>query len=453
MVLRIQAELDIHLCTMYSLRIYANKVTWDPWMTQRRSIYSGVLWRLFPSESCHKDSEWQRAPAVFRDSENHSYICNFCSIPSLLTAKCGVLSTGWSILTESQEIQLTNLHCEGELLLQQWPQNHQQGSAIQSADASGANWGLVTEVWWLMQLGVSKANSMREDKKDMTSGWRQNMSPTSVIRGSQVTFLVQYLLKLHIHISYINEWSHFIPPKHWESALFHPSSSPIQTTVFNILPDDKGNLSLTPNPLQGARVSVQQNEGAMWYVSNSVIIFQEKNVSFVITVPVTHCPFLIHTISPTLFGPIRVSNPRCQVDTGQMMTRSSSRMLRTRKTKYSANMVTPKTRLILQRQAAMEAMTKRSIRKSNTMAQKRPLEVTVTGWPWWIRVYKSHGTGRLWTQRRDHLLWIQLDDSILVFHPLPQTNITKYKNWSREGAISRYHLTKTPHQIERKKDK
>lgn len=291
MVLWIQAELDIHLCTMYSLRIYANKVTWDPRMTQRRSIYSGVLWRLFPSESCHKDSEWQRAPAVFRDSENHSYICNFCSIPSLLTAKWGVLSTGWSILAESQEIQLTNLHCEGELLLQQWPQNHQQGSAIQSADASGANWGLVTEVWWLMQLGVSKANSMREDKKDMTSGWRQNTSPTSVIRSSQVTFLVQYLLKLHIHISYINEWSHFIPPKHWESALFHPSSSPIQTTVFNILPDDKGNLSLTPNPLQGARVSVQQDEGAMWYVSNSVIIFQEKNVSFVITVPVTHCPY------------------------------------------------------------------------------------------------------------------------------------------------------------------
>lgn len=56
---------------------------------------------------------------------------------------------------------------------QQWPQNHQQGSAIQSADASGVNWGLVTEVRWLMQLGVSKANSMREDKEDMTSGWRQ----------------------------------------------------------------------------------------------------------------------------------------------------------------------------------------------------------------------------------------------------------------------------------------
>lgn len=161
----------------------------------------------------------------------------------------------------------------------------------------------------------------------------------------------------------------------------------------------------------------------MWYVSNSVIIFQEKNVSFVITVPVTHCPLLIHTISATLFGPIRRGvNPRCQVDTGQMMTRSSSRMLRTRKTKYSANMVTPKTRLILQRQAAMEAMTKRSIRKSNTMAQKRPLEVTVTGWPWWIRVYKSHGTGRLWTQRRDHLLWIRLDGDYFGLSSTP-TNI------------------------------
>lgn len=339
---------------------------------------------------------------------------------------------------------------------QQWPQNHQQGSAIQSADASGVNWGLVTEVRWLMQLGVSKANSMREDKEDMTSGWRQNISPTSVIRGSQVTFLVQYLLKLRIaqrgiHHTSMNDL--ILSPLNTERVpcFILPVH---QYRLFNIFPDDKGNLNLTPNPLQGARVSVQQDEGAMWYVSNSVIIFQEKNVSFVITVPVTHCPLLIHTISATLFGPIRRSvNRRCQVDTGQMMTRSSSRMLRTRKTKYSANMVTPKTRLILQRQAAMEAMTKRSIRKSNTMAQKRPLEVTVTGWPWWIRVYKSHGTGRLWTQRRDHLLWIRLDDSILVYHPLPQTYITKYKNWNREGAISRHHLTKTQHQIERKKDK
>lgn len=79
-------------------------------------------------------------------------------------------------------------------------------------------------------------------------------------------------------------------------------------------------------------------------------------------------------------------------------------MLRTRKTKYNANMTTPNTRLIFQRQAAMEAMTKRSMRKSKTMAQKRPLEVTVTGWPEWIRVYKSHGTGRLWTERREQLL-------------------------------------------------
>lgn len=59
--------------------------------------------------------------------------------------------------------------------------------------------------------------------------------------------------------------------------------------LFNILPDDKGK-ELESHTLQAARVSVQQDEGAMWYVSNSVIIFQEKNVSFVITVPVTHCP-------------------------------------------------------------------------------------------------------------------------------------------------------------------
>lgn len=121
---------------------------------------------------------------------------------------------------------------------QQWPQNHQQGSAIQSADASGANWGLVTEVWWLMQLGVSKANSMREDKKDMTSGWRQNMSPTSVIRGSQVTFLVQYLIlntqTAHCakgNTSYINEWSHFIPPQTLRECLV----SSFQFTTTNYL--------------------------------------------------------------------------------------------------------------------------------------------------------------------------------------------------------------------------
>lgn len=113
---------------------------------------------------------------------------------------------------------------------QQWPQNHQQGSAIQSADASGVNWGLVTEVRWLMQLGVSKANSMREDKEDMTSGWRQNISPTLVIRGDFFgTILTQTAHCAKGNTSYLNEWSHFIPPEHWESALFHPSSSPIQT--------------------------------------------------------------------------------------------------------------------------------------------------------------------------------------------------------------------------------
>lgn len=92
--------------------------------------------------------------------------------------------------------------------------------------------------------------------------------------------------------------------------------------------------------------------------------------------------------------------PLRQVDTGQTMMRSSSRMLRTRNTKYSTNMVTPNIRLILQRQAAMEMMTKRSMRKSSTMAQNKPLEVTVTGSPLWIRMYRSHGTGRLQAERR-----------------------------------------------------
>lgn len=86
---------------------------------------------------------------------------------------------------------------------------------------------------------------------------------------------------------------------------------------------------------------------------------------------------------------------RLQMETGQMRTRTSSSTLRTRNTKYSTNMVRPNMRLILQRQTAMETMTKRSMRKSSTMAQKRPLELTVTGSPLCNRMNKSHGTGRL----------------------------------------------------------
>lgn len=68
-----------------------------------------------------------------------------------------------------------------------------------------------------------------------------------------------------------------------------------------------------------------------------------------------------------------------QVDIGQMRIRFSNMTARTRNTKYMPNMVRPNVRLIFQRHMAMEKMTKRSMRKSSTMAQKRPLELTVTG--------------------------------------------------------------------------
>lgn len=73
-------------------------------------------------------------------------------------------------------------------------------------------------------------------------------------------------------------------------------------------------------------------------------------------------------------------NHRCaQMDTGHIMIRSSSMTLSTRKTKYRTNMVNPNTLFILHLQAAMEIMTKRSMRKSSTMAQNSPLLLTVTG--------------------------------------------------------------------------
>lgn len=93
-------------------------------------------------------------------------------------------------------------------------------------------------------------------------------------------------------------------------------------------------------------------------------------------------------------------SPKAQIETGQIRTRSSSRTLSTRNTKYSTNMVRPNIRLIFHRQAAMEMMTKRSIRKSSTMAQNRPLELTVTGSPLWNRVYINHGIGRLEPSKR-----------------------------------------------------
>lgn len=63
-------------------------------------------------------------------------------------------------------------------------------------------------------------------------------------------------------------------------------------------------------------------------------------------------------------------------------------------------MVEPSTLFIFHLQAAMEMMTKRSMRKSSTMAQKSPLLVTATGAKPWEAEYRSHGTGRLWNEKR-----------------------------------------------------
>lgn len=86
-----------------------------------------------------------------------------------------------------------------------------------------------------------------------------------------------------------------------------------------------------------------------------------------------------------------------QTDTGQMMTLSSSMTLTTRKTKYSMNMMKPSSLLMRHLQAAMEMMTKRSMRKRSTMAQKRPLELTCTGLMPLKNDHRSHGNGSLRT--------------------------------------------------------
>lgn len=116
---------------------------------------------------------------------------------------------------------------------------------------------------------------------------------------------------------------------------------------------------------------------------------------------------------PILYGPSEQCSgvhlgPSAQMEIGQMRTRTSSRTLRTRNTKYSTNMVRPNIRLIFQRQAAMEMMTKRSMRKSSTMAQNRPLELTVTDFPSCNTVYMSHGTGRLEPERTGGFLSVYL---------------------------------------------
>lgn len=88
-----------------------------------------------------------------------------------------------------------------------------------------------------------------------------------------------------------------------------------------------------------------------------------------------------------------------QTDTGQVMTLSSSMTLTTRKTKYSMNMMKPSSLLMRHLQAAMEMMTKRSMRKRSTMAQKRPLELTCTGFMPLKKDHMSQGNGSLQTHK------------------------------------------------------
>ncbi len=58
-------------------------------------------------------------------------------------------------------------------------------------------------------------------------------------------------------------------------------------------------------------------------------------------------------------------------------------------------MLKPSALFIFHLHDAMEMMTKRSMMKSSTMAQKSPLLLTATGAKPWMDECRSHGTGRL----------------------------------------------------------
>lgn len=97
-----------------------------------------------------------------------------------------------------------------------------------------------------------------------------------------------------------------------------------------------------------------------------------------------------------------------QMETGQVMILSSSITLTTRNTKYSRNMSKPSILLIFHLQTAMEMMTKRSMRKSRTMAQNRPLLLTVTGEKSFIMEKSSQGNGRLETGNKHTFIWMRI---------------------------------------------
>lgn len=60
----------------------------------------------------------------------------------------------------------------------------------------------------------------------------------------------------------------------------------------------------------------------------------------------------------------------------------------------------PRNLFILHLQKAMERMTKSSMMKRRTIAQNRPLLLTVTGEKLLITAYRSHGRGRLLKRKK-----------------------------------------------------
>lgn len=76
----------------------------------------------------------------------------------------------------------------------------------------------------------------------------------------------------------------------------------------------------------------------------------------------------------------------------------------------------PSTLFIRHLQRAMERMTKSSMMKRRTMAQKRPLLLTATGWNLWMMVYRSQGSGSLWGReaREQADMWEKAYDVTLV---------------------------------------
>lgn len=88
-----------------------------------------------------------------------------------------------------------------------------------------------------------------------------------------------------------------------------------------------------------------------------------------------------------------------QTDTGQDMIRSSSITLIIRNTKYRRNMVKPRILFILHLHNAIEEITKRSMRKSKTIAQNKPLLLTATGCNPLMREKSVQGRGRLQDRR------------------------------------------------------